>query len=85
MQVTEDRLEFAHHFAVERDVHPENAVGGGMLRPHRDLHLVALHPRAHRGRRFVQLVKSRGAHLKRPVILSRADDEGSLTISDSQR
>ena len=63
MQVTEDRFEFAHHFAIERDVHPEDAMGGGMLRPHRNFHQVAFDPRIHRLRRsFFELVKSRCAH-----------------------
>ena len=36
MEVTEDGLEFDDAFAVEHDVHAEDAVGGRVLRAHRD-------------------------------------------------
>ena len=34
MEITEDRFELAHDLAFECNVHPENAMGRGMLRPH---------------------------------------------------
>src|SRR6267143_4027849 len=47
MQVSEDRLELADDLAVERDVHPKHAMRGRMLRPHRNLHKLALEPGTH--------------------------------------
>jgi hypothetical protein len=85
MEIAENRFEFPHHFAIERDVHPKNAVGGWVLRAHRDFHQIAFDPRSHRRRRFFQFMKSSRAHFKSTVILSREDDEESLTISDSKR
>ena len=34
MEVTENGSQFDHGFAVKNNVHAENAVGGGMVRPH---------------------------------------------------
>ncbi len=36
VQVAEDRLQFDDLFAIERDVHAEDAVSGWVLRAHRD-------------------------------------------------
>ena len=49
MEITEDRLELAHDLAVERDVHPEDAVGRRMLRAHRDFEQFAVEARSHPG------------------------------------
>ena len=50
MEVAEDRLELDDAFAVEHDVHAEDAVRGRMLRPHGDFEqfgfAVRLHDRA---------------------------------------
>ena len=51
MQISEDWLELAHDLAFERDVHPEYAVRGGMLRPHRDFKKLALESGSHAHRR----------------------------------
>src|ERR1044071_2297613 len=65
MEIAEDWLELAHHFAIERHVHPKNAVGRWMLRSHRDLHEVSLHPRSHsRWWRFFEFVKA-GGHFRK--------------------
>src|SRR5207245_1563675 len=47
VQVTKDRLEFAHDLAFERDVHPKNTVRRWMLRPHRHFEQFAIESRAH--------------------------------------
>ena len=47
MEITEDRFEFAHDLAFEGNVHPENAVGRGMLRAHRDFQQLAVETRRH--------------------------------------
>ena len=41
MQIAEHRLQFAHDFAIERDVHAEDAVRRGMLRAHRNFEQLA--------------------------------------------
>ena len=51
MQIAEDRLEPAHDFAFQRDVHAKHAMSRWMLRPHRDFEQLALESRAHRRRR----------------------------------
>ncbi len=35
MEVTENRRQFDHGFAVQNHIHAKDAVGGGMMRPHR--------------------------------------------------
>ena len=49
MEITEDRLEFADDLALERNVHPENAVGRWVLRTHRDFEELAIEARGPRG------------------------------------
>jgi hypothetical protein len=66
MEVTKDRLELAHDLAFERDVHPKNAVGGWMLRAHRDFHQLAVKARSHRARRPLLEFLESSRHVKYP-------------------
>src|SRR5205823_14717079 len=47
MEITEDRFELAHDLALERNVHPENAMRRRMLRSQRYFEQLAIEPRAH--------------------------------------
>ena len=63
MEITENRFELAHDFAVERDVHAKDAVGRWMLRPHRHFEQFAFEPGAHAARgRLLEFLKPRCAH-----------------------
>ena len=42
MQIAKHRLQPHYAFAIEHDIHAENAVGGGMMRPHRDFKQLAV-------------------------------------------